>query len=336
MSPRKLTPEDKQEMIRLYRETDETSSSLAKRFEVSSSTVSRLLKLSFSPEEYEELIQEKRSNRFESDSKGEIASPEPPSLPHHETVPEIEETSPTNFASSSWRRRRSSAVLFPEIQPETVEENELNLEIEDHQPQTEETETHQPLEEEKPPREFEKPLSQLDLFTSLVPESSPLSPLEETELTELDQDYVIPSYLGEEMEDLEDDLEDDLEEEEWEEEPELMTSFYGGTPSTIAIQINPFSPSSIPRTCYIVVDRACELITRPLKEFRELGIIPTEEVQQRTLPIFDNHRTARRFSNRSQRIIKIPDGRLFIKTCPHLFAKGITRLLIDGQVYALN
>jgi hypothetical protein len=34
-------------------------------------------------------------------------------------------------------------------------------------------------------------------------------------------------------------------------------------------------------------------------------------------------------------VIKLPDAQVLQKTSSHLQAKGITRLLIDGQVYAL-
>jgi hypothetical protein len=84
-----------------------------------------------------------------------------------------------------------------------------------------------------------------------------------------------------------------------------------------------------------VVDRASELITRPLRDFAELGQIPSEEVQAKTLPIFDNHRVARRFSRRMQRVVKVPDSKVITKVSGYLQAKGITRLLIDGQVYSL-
>ncbi|MGE5655267.1 MAG: hypothetical protein ACM37W_01380, partial [Actinomycetota bacterium] len=105
-------------------------------------------------------------------------------------------------------------------------------------------------------------------------------------------------------------------------------------PKTI-VQVLPLSEASLPRICYLVVDRAAELITRPLKAFGELGQIPAEEIGEKTLPVFDNHRVARRFSTRNQRVCKVPDGRLLQKTAPYLQAKGITRLLIDGQVYSL-
>jgi hypothetical protein len=102
------------------------------------------------------------------------------------------------------------------------------------------------------------------------------------------------------------------------------------------LEVLPLNPSSLPRTCYIVVDKTAELVTCPLKDFGELGQIPDAEVHQRILPVFDNHRAARRFSNRNQRIVKVPDGKMLSKTADHLQAKGITRLLIDGHVYALT
>ena len=63
MSPRKLTDATKKEILKLYRETEATTSTLAERYGVSSSTVSRFLKNSFSSEEYEQLIQKKRLAR---------------------------------------------------------------------------------------------------------------------------------------------------------------------------------------------------------------------------------------------------------------------------------
>ena len=67
-----------------------------------------------------------------------------------------------------------------------------------------------------------------------------------------------------------------------------------------------------------------------------LGSIPQEEIQQKTLPIFDNHRVAKRFSHRKEKVIKVPDGQMLQKTSRYLHSKGITRLLIDGQIYAVS
>ncbi len=61
--PKKLSDENKQEILKLYRESTETTSTLADRYQVSSSTISRFLKTNLSALEYEELIQQKRMNR---------------------------------------------------------------------------------------------------------------------------------------------------------------------------------------------------------------------------------------------------------------------------------
>ncbi len=85
-----------------------------------------------------------------------------------------------------------------------------------------------------------------------------------------------------------------------------------------------------------MINLRSELITRPLKDFIDLGHIPTSESEQLTLPVFDNHFLAKRFSHpRSQRVIKIPNSSMLEVTSSCLIAKGITRLLFDGQVFSL-
>ncbi|MGB5915143.1 MAG: hypothetical protein WBG63_09775, partial [Phormidesmis sp.] len=105
--------------------------------------------------------------------------------------------------------------------------------------------------------------------------------------------------------------------------------------SETAVEIMPLGLAVLPKPCYLVVDMRAELITRPLVEFSDLGKIPSAEETANTLPVFDNHRVARRFSRNKQRVIKVPDGSLITRTSPYLMAKGITRLLVDGQVFDL-
>jgi hypothetical protein len=132
------------------------------------------------------------------------------------------------------------------------------------------------------------------------------------------------------LDDLDEEFEDDDEEDGISGMPSLQLQ------STGFVQVLPIAEAAIPKTCYLVIDRGAELVARPLSEFAELGNIPSAEVEAKTLPVFDNHRVARRFSNiRTQRVIKVPDSRILRKASSHLQAKGITRLLIDGQVYAL-
>lgn len=137
------------------------------------------------------------------------------------------------------------------------------------------------------------------------------------------------------LDDFESDESDDADEADLDDASEPDASLGINLESVELMQVLPFSEAKFPKTCYLVVDRSAELITRPLQAFGELGTIPEQEVDAKTLPIFDNHRIARRFSHRTQRIVKVPNSNVLKKACPQLLAKGITRLLINGHVYSL-
>jgi hypothetical protein len=150
---------------------------------------------------------------------------------------------------------------------------------------------------------------------------------------------VLAAMFGEEIADSEDD--DEEEDDDWDEEAVAVDRTNDRdlllTGKNVYFQVTPLSQATLPHTCYIAIDKFAEPVVRPLKDFAELGQIPAEEIQQRTLPVFDNHRIAKRFANqRTQRVIKIPDSRIFQKTIVHLRSKGIARLLVDGNIYSLN
>ena len=146
-------------------------------------------------------------------------------------------------------------------------------------------------------------------------------------------------------EDDEDDLVDEdnleLDEDELDDEDaddsglSMFEDLRGSHNTSDRLEILPLDRADLPLICYIVVDRIAEIITRPLKDFKDLGEIPAEESLSKTIPIFDNHRVARRFSHHNQRVIKFPSDLIHI-TRPKLVQKGITRILFSGQVYTLN
>ncbi len=113
-------------------------------------------------------------------------------------------------------------------------------------------------------------------------------------------------------------------------EPELAT-----VESALPVEVLPFSSAEFPRTCWVMVDRASELLTRPLGDFSNIGVIPDTEREAVTLPIFENHRLARRYSSNYHRPLRLP-VHLLNSTRPYLLRKGITRLLVGTQVYALD
>ncbi|PSN11064.1 transposase, partial [filamentous cyanobacterium CCT1] len=145
---------------------------------------------------------------------------------------------------------------------------------------------------------------------------------------DLDDDWD-DAILGDDYDDDDDDGDDD--------EAYAWEGSNRATPNLGILEISPLTADALPPLCYVVVERtSSELVVLPLRTFADLGQIPEAEGDSRTLPVFENHNVARRFSRRNQRVVKVPDGSLLQTTSPYLQAKGITRLLIDGQVFSLG
>jgi transposase-like protein len=399
MSPKKITDADKLEIVALYREGGETTASLANRFGVSNSTVSRLLKTTIPEAEYDRLIQRKRGSKVGSepesleisdespieceslsipdepiDDREKLASPsvilgsidihpmtdsvdaqEAASIDDLVTLPSAPTMTEDTNTNARRVRRRSSAPDEPIFVETTIVDKpqiELEIEAEFLEP------VDEPISASRIPvlRNLDRPSSDFDYSLPMpqgggyaneaIPQDGGYANEEmlEDEEVEADAEAVnaLAEMFGEEIAVGEED------EEEFEDEEEL-TAEEAAIPyqkldpdrlltgDRLHIRVTPLSEATLPRTCYIVIDKFAELIVRPLKDFADLGQIPGEEIQQRTLPIFDNHRVAKRFSNqRTQRVIKVPDSKVFHKTCHHLRMKGITRLLVDGSIYSLN
>ena len=101
-------------------------------------------------------------------------------------------------------------------------------------------------------------------------------------------------------------------------------------------QAQPFSVDLLPESAYMLVDKVVELDARPLKEFPELGFLDDAEQERQGLCLFASPRAAKRQCGRSQRVIKVPDTAVFQRTSSYLLARGITRLVLDGTLIALD
>lgn len=332
MAPSKLSDTDKQAITELYCQPGETTSTLADKFGVSTSTVSRVLKQQLSPEDYERLTQWKRSGERgaldlsfhtgRSDRAQTSASPPPQDFVSKGADIDIDaetdadaEAETESFREpdpSASRRTRKRSTPRSNVTPSRGSDDQLPLQLD-------------APEAELSSLEPGTLAADLEAETAEITEGDIAADWDDDDLDDADEYEDDDEYEDEEEE-------DDLE--EWDGESEA-----DDTPVPVRqehLEILPFDRLDLQKACYLVVDRLSELITCPLKEFSELGIIPEEEEQARTLPVFDNHRVARRFSRRNQRIIKIPNGAMLTKTQHYLQAKGITRLLFDGQVYSLN
>lgn len=297
MSSSKLSDTEKQEIVQLYQQVpEETTITLADRYGVSSSTVRRVLQSAIPKSTYDTLTQQKqRLHRTGKKSERNTQKLEEEST---------STTEPLSQPSSS--------------EPETRSSEDVTSTLKRRRKRSSASETVQSTEPEI-------------LRAEESTQDSSHSPGQFEELS--DQDFLSQNgEFDDEFDPDEDEEEDDFEEDSNPEEEDFYEPplpFMG----TTLVQILPLTEASLPKTCYLVIDRSAELVSKPLKAFSELGQIPPDEFYEKTLPVFDNHRVASRFSARNQRVFKVPDSQLLHKTASYLQAKGITRLLIDGQVY---
>ncbi len=144
-------------------------------------------------------------------------------------------------------------------------------------------------------------------------------------------------FGAEDGEDGEDDLSDDPGEEICFAQGETFVAIpVGPIIDDLAIhEAVPFSAAVLPSSAFLLVDKTVELQARPLRELPELGRLAADELDRQALVVFVNPRQAKRQCGRTQRVIPLPDPSLLERTAPYLMAQGITRLVIEGALYAL-
>ena len=104
----------------------------------------------------------------------------------------------------------------------------------------------------------------------------------------------------------------------------------------LPVDVQPLTEGCLPDSVYMLVDKVVELDARPLRDFPELGQLAESELDRQGLFLYANPRAAKRQCGRSQRVIKVPDSAVFERTSSYLLARGITRLVMDGSLIALD
>merc|ERR1711934_793808 len=177
-----------------------------------------------------------------------------------------------------------------------------------------------------------------------IPESPPVAVapgVEEVSESEPDSDSEEAATLA--LDDAEDFAEevDDTDEEEDTSASDVFTELVPlagvedmGGHSTFAVK--PFAPDLLPASAYMLVDKVVELDARPLRDFPDIGALDATELDLQGICLFASPRAAKRQCGRSQRVIKVPDTGVFGLTSNYLVARGITRLVMDGSVMALD
>ena len=93
---------------------------------------------------------------------------------------------------------------------------------------------------------------------------------------------------------------------------------------------------SLPESVYMIVDKKVELDMQPISDLPEWEFLPENELKRNAIILFSNQRSAKRVCSKNQRVIKIPNTKIFKISKSYLISKGITRLILEDSIIALD
>ncbi len=97
----------------------------------------------------------------------------------------------------------------------------------------------------------------------------------------------------------------------------------------------PISEIDFPKVVYMIVDKKIELETKPLKDYAEWQFLSIDELNRKTIQIFEDFKDAKRFCNKEQKVIKVPNTEVFKIVAPILVSRGISRIVSGDKLIAL-
>ena len=95
------------------------------------------------------------------------------------------------------------------------------------------------------------------------------------------------------------------------------------------------SKVEFPKVVYMIVDKKIELEIKYLKEYPEWQFLSQDDLNRKTIEIFFDLKIAKRFCNKEQKVIKVPNTEVFKIVAPLLLEKGISRIVSSDKLIAL-
>ena len=95
------------------------------------------------------------------------------------------------------------------------------------------------------------------------------------------------------------------------------------------------SEIKFPKIVYIVVDKRIELEIKKLKDYPEWHFLSENDLERKTIEVFTDIKAAKRSCNNEQKVIKVPNTKVFEIVAPILVSRGISRIISDDTLIAL-
>ena len=97
----------------------------------------------------------------------------------------------------------------------------------------------------------------------------------------------------------------------------------------------PLSEINFPNHVYLIVNNKIELETKLLKDYPNWQFLSPEELNRKTIQIHYDLKIAKRFCNKEQKVIKVPNTDVFRIVAPILKSRGISRIVSDEDLIVL-
>ena len=132
-------------------------------------------------------------------------------------------------------------------------------------------------------------------------------------------------------------------------ENQIDNSFFQTTPFTEIVPLNceidnnvqkdlssvNISDINLPKIVYMIVSKQIELETKYLRDYPEWQFLSEQDLNRKTIEIFFENKIAKRFCNKEQKVIKVPNTYIFKLVAPILVSKGITRIVTAENLISL-
>ena len=95
------------------------------------------------------------------------------------------------------------------------------------------------------------------------------------------------------------------------------------------------SETVLPKVVYMIVDNKIELETKLLKDYSDWQFLSQSELNRKTIEVYFDIIIAKRFCNKEQKVIKVPNTKVFSIVAPLLVSRGISRIVCPDKLIAL-
>ena len=97
----------------------------------------------------------------------------------------------------------------------------------------------------------------------------------------------------------------------------------------------PITDIDFPKIVYMVVDKKIELEVKLLKDYPEWEFLPASDLDRKSIEIFFDLKIAKRYCSKEQKVIKVPNTKVFKIAAPYLKSRGISRIVSSDKLIAL-